>query len=232
MFQPASFNGLSRAAPGAVTGRRTTLCEGCRLVVGRVRRLLIISACHTLLFRYFSAPNLLSMDTISRENNSMLPVGGVIVGVLALIVGGYGAIKASSLQKIVASHQEKVDKIDGLESQLGSMSAASDKATKDIGSLSRTTQEAFNTVAADLANIHASIVKIEEAQKKPVASGKAPRGEVVAGPGEYVIKAGDTFAKIGRAHGGFTGGEVAAVNPGVEPSKLKVGQKIKLPAKK
>jgi len=172
------------------------------------------------------------MDTISRENNSMLPVGGVIVGVLALIVGGYGAIKASSLQKTVASHQEKVDKVDGIESQLGTVSAASDKATKDISSLSRTTQEAFNTVAADLANIHASIVKIEEALKKPAAVGKGPRGEVVAGPGEYVIKSGDTFAKIGRAHGGFTGSEVAAVNPGVDPSKLHVGQKIKLPAKK
>ena len=163
----------------------------------------------------------------------MLPVGGVIVGVLALIVGGYGAIKASSLQKIVASHQEKVDKVDGLESQLGSVSAASDKATKDISSLSRTTQEAFNTVAADLANIHASIVKIEEAQKKPVAAaGKGGHaGPVVAGPGEYVVKPGDSFAKIGRANGGFSGKQVAEVNPGVDPSKLKPGQKIKLPVK-
>jgi LysM repeat protein len=173
------------------------------------------------------------MDTISRENNSMLPVGGVILGALALLVGGYGAIKASSLQKTVATHQEKIDKIDGIESQLGSVAGASDKATKDIGSLSRTTQEAFNTVAADLANIHASLVKLEESQKRPAATGKGgAREPVVAGPGEYVIKAGDTFAKIGRAHGGFTSAEVASVNPGVDPSKLKVGQKIKLPQKK
>ena len=47
-----------------------------------------------------------------------------------------------------------------------------------------------------------------------------------------MIKAGDTFAKVGRANGGFSGSEVASVNPGVDPSKLKVGQKIKLPAKK
>ncbi|MDB6169975.1 MAG: Peptidoglycan-binding LysM [Verrucomicrobia bacterium] len=163
----------------------------------------------------------------------MLPVGGVILGALALIVGGYGAIKASSLQKTVATHQEKIDKIDGLESQVGSVAGASDKATKDISSLSRTTQDAFNTVAADLANIHASIVKIEESQKaRPVAAGKGPREPVVAGPGEYVVKAGDSFAKIGRAHGGFTSAEVASVNPGVDPSKLKIGQKIKLPQKK
>jgi LysM repeat protein len=171
------------------------------------------------------------MDTISRENNSMLPVGGVIVGVLALLVGGYGAIKASGLQKTVTEQAEKVAKIDGIESQLGSVAATADKSAKDIGSLSRTTQEAFNTVAADLGNIHAAITKIEESAKRP-AAGKAGHGPVVAGPGEYVIKAGDTFAKVGRANGGFSGSEVASVNPGIDPAKLKVGQKIKLPQKK
>lgn len=173
------------------------------------------------------------MDTISRENNSMLPIGGVIVGVLALAVGGFGAIKASGLQKKIDAHEEKVAKIDGLESQLGSVAATADKSSKDIGSLSRTTQEAFNTVAADLGNIHAAITKMEEASKRPAGpTGKGPRAAVVAGPGEYVVKTGDTFAKIGRANGGFSGSEVASVNPGVDPSKLKVGQKIKLPQKK
>jgi LysM repeat protein len=173
------------------------------------------------------------MDTISRENNSMLPVGGLILGALALVIGGYGAIKASSLQKTVATHQEKIDKIDGLESQVSSVASASDKATKDISMLSRSTQDAVNTISNDLANIHASILKIEESQKaRPAAGGKAPRGEVVAGPGEYIVKAGDTFAKIGRAHGGFTPAEMAAVNPGVDSSKLKIGQKLKLPQKK
>ena len=172
------------------------------------------------------------MDTISRENNSMLPVAGVVVGVLALVIGGYGAIKASSLQKTVNDQGVQVAKIDGLESQLGSVSATADKSKNDISSLSRTTQEAFNTVAADLGNIHASITKMEEAAKSHAsAGGKAPR-DVVAGPGEYVVKPGDTFGKIGKANGGFTAKEVAAVNPDVNPSKLHPGQKIKLPVKK
>ena len=33
------------------------------------------------------------MDTISRENNSILPVAGVVLGVLSLLIGGYAAIK-------------------------------------------------------------------------------------------------------------------------------------------
>lgn len=170
------------------------------------------------------------MDTISRENNSMLPVAGVIVGVLALIVGGYAAIKASSLQKQVAAQEEKVAKIDGIESQLGSVSAAADKSAKDISSLSRTTQEAFNTVAATLTNHQASITKLEEAAKKPVAA-KGKSGEpVVAGPGEYVIRGGDTGAKIARAQG-VSLADLMAVNPEVNWNKMHVGQKIKLPKK-
>ena len=172
------------------------------------------------------------MDTISRENNSMLPVAAVIVGVLALLVGGYAAIKASSLQKTVVTHEEKIGKIDGIESQVGSAAASAEKASRDINSLNRSTQEAFNTVAASLGNIQASITKIEESSKKPAAA--APKGAAqepaVAGPGEYVIKGGDTFAKIARAQG-VSMADLQAVNPGVDSSKLKVGQKIKLPKK-
>jgi LysM repeat protein len=172
------------------------------------------------------------MDTISRENNSMLPVAGVVVGVLSLLIGGYAVIKASSLQKTVAAHEEKIAKIDGIESQLGSVSAAADKSARDVSSLSRTTQDAFNTVAADLGNIHASITKLEESQKRPApAAAKGGAKEpAVAGPDEYVIKGGDTGAKIARAQG-VSLADLMSVNPGVSWTSLKVGQKIKLPKK-
>ena len=195
--------------------------------------MLIISACLKGGFRYF-CEYLLPMDTISRENNSMLPVAGVIVGVLALLVGGYAAIKVSSLNKTVVTHEEKIAKIDGLESQVGSASASADKAARDITSLNRSTQEAFNTVAASLGNIQASITKMEEAQKKPAAAAAGAKGAAhepaVAGPGEYVIKSGDTLAKVARAQG-VSLADLQSVNPGVDSSKLKPGQKIKLPKK-
>lgn len=174
------------------------------------------------------------MDTISRENNSMLPVAGVIVGVLALLVGGYAAIKASSLQKTVVSHEEKISKIEPLEGTANNAQAAADKAARDITSLNRSTQEAFNTVAGSLGNIQASITKLEEAQKKPAAAAStkgAAHEPAVAGPGEYVIKSGDSLAKIARAQG-VSLADLQSVNPGVDPTKLKPGQKIKLPLKK
>ncbi len=172
------------------------------------------------------------MDTISRENNSMLPIAAVIAGVLALLVGAYGAIKASSLQKIVAAQEEKIARVDAIESQVSSVQASVDKSARDISSLNRSTQDAFNTVAASLGNIQASITKLEEAAKKAPAPAAAKKGgePVTAGPGEYVIKAGDTGAKIARAQG-FALGDLQAVNPGVDWTKLHVGQKIKLPKK-
>jgi len=172
------------------------------------------------------------MDTISRENNSMLPVGGIIVGVIALLLGGFAAIKVSSLQKTVTDHQPKIDKIDGIESQAASAAAAAEKTAKDLKSLKDSTQEAFNTVGPALADLKGSITKLEEAQKKaPVASSKkGGSGEpVVAGPGEYVVKSGDSGAKIARANG-VSIADLQAVNPGVDWTKLKVGQKVKLPS--
>lgn len=176
------------------------------------------------------------MDTISRENNSMLPVGGIIVGVIGLLLGGFAAIKVSSLSKTVTEqHQPKIDKIDGIESQASQAAASSDKVAKDFKGLKDSTQEAFNTVGAELARLQGLITKLEEAQKKPVVAdntkkGGGSSGPVVAGPGEYVIKAGDTFSTIARAQG-FKVSDIEAVNPGVSSAKLHVGQKIKLPKK-
>jgi LysM repeat protein len=164
----------------------------------------------------------------------MLPVAGVIVGVIGLLLGGFAAIKVSGLSKTVADHQTAVDgKLASVESQAGSAASAADKTAKDLKSLRDSSQEALTTVAGELARLQGAITKLEEAAKKPApapAGTKAGGGPVVAGPGEYVIKAGDTFSKIAAAQG-TTARDIAAVNPGVDSGNLKIGQKIKLPKK-
>jgi LysM repeat protein len=74
--------------------------------------------------------------------------------------------------------------------------------------------------------------ELEEAAKKPVVvAGKKGSGEpAVAGPGEYVVKGGDSGAKIARAQG-VNLADLVSVNPGVNWNKLKVGDKVKLPKK-
>ena len=171
------------------------------------------------------------MDTISRENNSMLPVGGIIVGAIGLLLGGLALVQISKVNKTVAEHQVKVDKVDGIEGQVAAAASAADKAKNDVAALQRSTQSAFDTVGPELARLSGAITKLEEAAKKPVVvAGKKGGEPVVAGPGEYVVKSGDTFSKIAAAQG-TTAAAIAAVNPGVDSSKLHVGQKLKLPKK-
>ena len=171
------------------------------------------------------------MDTISRENNSMLPIGGVIIGAIDLIIGGYAAIKLGAVNKTLADQADKVAKIDDIAAQVASASAASDKAAKDLNTLAQQTQAAVNQLGTGLATLDEKVKHIEEAHTTRAAA-KGAKGEpAVAGPGEYIVKAGDTGSKIARANG-CTLADLESVNSGISWSHLKVGEKLKLPEKK
>jgi LysM repeat protein len=174
------------------------------------------------------------MDTISRENTSMLPVGGIIVGVIALLLGGYAAITLSKVNKTLSDQEAKLAKIDAVESTANAAASAAEKSAKEYQGLRTSTQEAFNQVGAELSRISGTLVKMEEAAKKPAVAEKGKKGggePAVAGPGEYIVKSGDGGTKIAKSQG-VSVADLQAVNPGVNWSKLSVGQKLKLPAKK
>ena len=59
--------------------------------------------------------------------------------------------------------------------------------------------------------------------KTPAAPSAAP------GYSTYVVKSGESLSKIANAHG-FRYVDVLAVNPGINPNKIRVGQTIVLPA--
>jgi LysM repeat protein len=176
------------------------------------------------------------MDPISREPSpSYLPIAGLIAGLVGLLLGGIALANASKAGKAALAADEKVTaqvaRIDGIESSVSDVRAVSDRSSGNIASLQRSTQEAFTAVAGEIGKINGEVAKLQEAASKPAAkAGAAKTGPVVAGPDEYVIKSGDTFAKIARAQG-TTLANIQAVNPGIDPAKLKVGQKIKLPKK-
>jgi LysM repeat protein len=171
------------------------------------------------------------MDTISRENNSPLPLAGVVIGAIALIIGGYAAINVVKLKGVVAAQADKVARIDDIATQVQAAQSASDKAARDITSLASQTQTAVTQIANDLAAIHEQVKHLEEAHVAKPAKGHASSGPVTVGPDEYLVKAGDTLSKIARANG-CSLSDLEAVNPGVSSAHLKVGEKLKLPEKK
>ncbi len=56
-----------------------------------------------------------------------------------------------------------------------------------------------------------------------------PQPAPVGGPSEYVVVKGDSFSSIAKAHG-ISSKAIAAANPGVDSTRLKLGQKLVLPA--
>lgn len=174
------------------------------------------------------------MDTLSRDSNSsgsILPLVGVIAGGLALVLSIVALVKLSTLQKSVAAHDEAINsKIPALEA---TVSAASAKADTDIKGLRSGIQTALDQVGNEIGTINAKITKIEEAMKKPApAAGKAgaaaaPTG-VLNADGTYTIASGDTLSKIARKFAVRTD-SIEAENPGLDPAKLRVGQKIRIP---
>lgn len=168
------------------------------------------------------------MDTISRESNSSyLPVAGVLVGVVALILGAVALVKVSSLGKRVPDDLQ--DKLASIETDSRNAAASADKAGKDIVSLTSSTQRAFDSIGPEIVGMRTSISKLEEASKaRAVAPKAAKAGEAaaVAGPGEYVVKPGDTGTKIAKATGASLA-DLETANPGINWNRLKPGQKVK-----
>ena len=84
-----------------------------------------------------------------------------------------------------------------------------------------------NTVAADTNPPPMEASNPPVAAPPVVAPAPAPVPQV-AGT-EYVVVKGDSLAKIAKKNG-VTLSALKAANPGVEPTKLKVGQKLSIPA--
>ncbi len=174
------------------------------------------------------------MDTISRENNSsILPIGGLIAGVLGVLLAVVALFKVSTANKDIALHGEQLARIESLETQVRTAVAASEGSAKSaaVNQLAKQTNDAFTQVANELTALRGEIAKVQESAKSaPRPTATASSGPVVAGADEYVVKSGDTGTKIASANG-VTMGDLNAVNPGINWSRLAVGQKIKLPKK-
>jgi len=174
------------------------------------------------------------MDTLSRDRNSsgsVLPLVGVIAGALALILSATALFKLSTLQKTVTAHDEAINtKLPALESTIN---AAAAKTDADIKSLRTGVQSALDQVGGEIGTINAKLTKIEDAMKKPAPAAGGKAGVVtgtVDANGNYSVAPGDTISKIARKFATKID-TIEAENPGLDPTKLKVGQKIKIPKK-
>lgn len=183
----------------------------------------------------FKNENSTMEDNIGTGSDNKIPliigIGAIAVAVLALAF----AIKAKGDVKDYANRLKTLEDA-GYITKTES-SAAISRVSGDVQAVSEKTvglESYVNTQVVPAIQQQKTVIEGIVKRSAPVAHttpGNGTAAPVVAGPGEYIVKKGDTFAKVARANG-TTIAALTAVNPGVSSANLKIGQKLKLPEKK
>lgn len=181
------------------------------------------------------------MDTLSRDSSSsssnIVPMIGAFTGVIGLLLAIVALVQLSTVKKTLQAQGDEVAKIATIENEVRAATSKADTAATDLKNLRDGIQGAFDKVSASIGQVQAQLTKIEEESKKRAAApaggkgGKAAPTGVKNADGTYTVAAGDGLAKIARKFGTSVDA-ILAENPGLNPTKLHVGQKIKLPAGK
>lgn len=188
------------------------------------------------------------MDSPLPENRpNLLVYVAAGAGVFALILGIMALVQISKIKKQLGT----VD-LTELDSRVTSANTAASTASTDARTANSQNNPAIRALTTtmqreignELTAIRADITRVEEIAKqaadRPVSvassngGGGGGSGAPTVAPGTldadgaYVIKSGDTFGKIAPQFG-VSVAQIVAANPGVDPRRLRVGQKIIIP---
>lgn len=193
------------------------------------------------------------MDTISshESNTNYLPLAGVIAGGVALLLAIFAFVKVNSLKAEINEAKNISARVDSLQTQI-EQAANAVQVANNAAQVANNTHNSLMTVARDTnASFKQVSDRITELTERLNRGGRAVRPQpqqqqaqtgttatannanaapVEAGTDVYVVKSGDTGTKIFRATG-FNQAQLEAVNPGINWSRMQVGQQIKLPRK-
>lgn len=156
-----------------------------------------------------------------------LAVVGIVLGASGLYVGLSSKDMENRVDQRLAAIEQQV------AGNADSISQANGRLTK----WGEQVQAAFLQVNTELTTIKGQIPPKKEVKSDPkdasesdgTADGKKRVKQSPADASKvHVVKAGETLAKIAKAYN-VKVSALQKANPGLDPSKLKVGQKIKLP---
>ncbi len=191
------------------------------------------------------------MDTPLPENRSNLLVYVAAgAGVFALILGIVALIQIGKIKnQIVGVDLQQVtkDASDAKQAASDARASASTANSQNNPALRALATTMEREIGNQLTSIRSDIQRVEDLAKQssarpasassssngPSASSGGPAGPApgqLDSDGTYVIKSGDTFGRIAPQFG-VTVPEIIAANPGVDPRRLHVGQKIVIPKK-
>ncbi len=170
----------------------------------------------------------------------LLGLAGIILGGISLILAMSARSGVSQLadrqnaneQKVYADVQQAL--ADARAS--GGDSHAYETLATDFETFKNTVSTNFENVNVQYAKLAETVASVNGGRRvappQPGTSVSAPAessGANAVATGEYTIRSGDNPWKIAQSLG-CTVKEIEDLNPGLDPTRLRVGQKIKVPA--
>ncbi|MDX2110657.1 MAG: LysM domain-containing protein [Verrucomicrobiota bacterium] len=193
-----------------------------------------------------------SEDSATNESGSGSKLGMALglVGVVGILLGAVGIVMANNSRKEIESLKAEIaaqpDKTAELEAKftefnerlnsVGERTVQLDKKFTDqfnnlvagVGKEIRTNRELISQLSDKMASAPApKAAAAKAAAAKDDGGSGGPTADKPAG-GIHKIAAGDNFGKLAAKYG-VTVDAIRSANPGVEPTKLQIGQEIKIP---
>ncbi len=201
--------------------------------------------------------NLSSADLDASSKTPLyIGISGVIVALVAVVIGFIAFSKVSELEKQLAEITGSSDAIAAADARSSANEEKIDELTASTSKFSNDVREAVTGVTKDIKDIKKSLrsvtiqagtalKKVEAfesrgvqvaAQPKPKTSSSsqsAASGKPVATTGDetiYTVVGGDALYKIAPKFG-VSVDDIINANPGMDANRLRIGQEIVIPSK-
>lgn len=198
--------------------------------------------------------NLSSADLdASSKTPLFIGIAAVIIAVIGVWLGWLGFSKANELEARIAEISGAAESLSNLESTVNSNSETLRKAAGKITSIESNLSTVSGAIEKDVADVKRSmrslamqagtaLKKVEAIEERGVAAAPArspePSVSTPTSKGDssaptssttHTIASGDTYGKLSTKYK-VSVNDLLDANPGVDPRRLRIGQKILIPS--
>lgn len=181
-------------------------------------------------------------DELTEKRISVFPLA---IGALSIVLGSAGLyfglqakkdleplLESAEKDRIhIESSTQKVIDFEKRLSELAESNKETESALKRIRIYGNERDKLLKELEAALKNCEAAVAQVSSIPSIPISASSNGTVTPVVGSegfGSYVIKSGDSFAKV-SSQSGVALQKLLDANPGVDPKRLQIGQTIVIP---
>lgn len=163
-------------------------------------------------------------DSISSTpSESKLPL---IIGVVAFALGAAGLVVGIKAKSAAQAATDAATSAQQAAADVGA-AVASKAPLSEVQAVRDQVAAIQQDANANFTKVNDAIAALQKAATTPKAAGGSSKGSTPAGPGEYAVVKGDTLSGIAKKNG-ISLKAIQDLNPGVDATRLQIGQKLKV----